>query len=133
MTSSRLAIAILLQGLDDWIPLVAIDGLARQEGWISSEDRREAVLTVLDELAEGDFIRLGTVDSKGFIPWNEPITVSIARIREIWESGLEGEWEFVAWACNTEVGDQRASEVAYPTRGGESMDNEPPGQTSCRS
>jgi hypothetical protein len=57
---------ILIAGLDDWMPLAAVIGLAREHGMIRDRDATEASIASLPELTERHLIELGNVSDGGF-------------------------------------------------------------------
>ena len=108
---SDLAMRVLREGLDDWVPLAAIVGMARQSGISSDEEVKAATAAVLRELIDNGLASLGQVTSKGFIPSNEPRKTAIERVLSSKGLNTADTWEFNAWLNNTENGDALARQA----------------------
>jgi len=100
---------VLEEGTDDWVPLVAIAGFARQLGHHSAVQVQNAVLQSLKRMAEGGLIEIGTVDHSGFHAWTTPVGESLSKLEEAFRSESAAQWDFLAWTCNTEEGDRQAT------------------------
>jgi hypothetical protein len=78
--ATAVAHEILRAGVDDWVPLLAIEGMARLQGSRSETESREAALSALKELAISGLVSIGEVSDGGFFPWDEPVEDAIARV-----------------------------------------------------
>jgi hypothetical protein len=104
--------AVLRAGLDDWVPLAAIEGFARQLGAKEESDVIDLSLRAVRELARGGLVVLGDVSDEGFFEWSGPLDESLVRIERAWRTLDELERGFACWLRNTPRGDQRAQTVA---------------------
>jgi hypothetical protein len=108
--TERLSDSILRAGLDDWVPLAAIEGWARQFGIDGDAELLNVSLAAIRALAEERLVLLGEVSDGGFFEWNEPLDRSLARVRRAWPLGTH-ERGFACWLKNTSLGDDRARAV----------------------
>jgi len=104
---------VLVMGLDDWVPLLAVDMAAMKAGW-NDEERRDVVLAAIQSLAEGGLVEIGElIRGAGFRPWGTSVDTSIARLRARYRVAPDDEietsdqWWFDCWLNNTPSGDQR--------------------------
>lgn len=105
--TTPLAQAVLAAGVDDWVPLRAIDGLARQLDRSANEERLQRnVLDTVVALVGSDLVEVGEVSDGGFFAWNEPTTAWLTRIERAYEGGDADQWGFVVWVSNTSRGDE---------------------------
>jgi hypothetical protein len=106
---SALAHAVLVSGLDDWVPLLAIDGLARQLGMSTDgQIRRERIVGAVVELVDAGLVEIGTVTGEGFTIWDGQPHEWIARLgRDVGARTCSKE-EFAWWTDNTPLGDKVA-------------------------
>lgn len=111
---SLLARDILQAGLDDWVPLAAIDGLARRAAARPGADAVDLGVAAIRELVERDLAVVGEVSDGGFFQWPESLELSLDRIATAWRSLPSAEWGFICWLDNTPAGD----ELARTTGGG---------------
>jgi hypothetical protein len=105
---SSLAKAILKEGTDDWVPLLAVAGLAKQLGAVDEVDVVDQSLGALGELVDRGLVELGSVSDEGFLAWPEAPPVTLARVEATWRASTAGEWEFCCWVNNTDNGDREA-------------------------
>lgn len=105
---SKLSTKILLAGLDDWVPLAAVDGLARKLGSSSDSDAAQASLAAVRELAESRLVELGDVSDGGFYAWDDSTEEALTRIAEARSTLDPSEWGFFCWVRNTATGDTLA-------------------------
>ena len=99
---------ILKAGIDDWVPLFAIEGLARLQGANSQAQAREAALKAIEELATACLVQIGEVSDGGFFEWEGSVEEALARARAIWETTDRDHWGFAVWIANTAAGDEAA-------------------------
>src|SRR3954466_2740671 len=112
---SSLAQAILEAGVDDWVPLRAIDGLAVQlRPDDSLSERKAAVLDVLKGLMGDGLVVVGDVTDGGFFEWPEDQVSSLARLTSDYAVEDPRHWEFAVWVANTPRGDINAKLNQHP-------------------
>ena len=104
----HLAQEILRVGFDDWVPLLAVDGLARQSGARNDAEAIELGLAAIRTLVERGLAVIGQVADQGFIESDTPLDASLARIERAWRTLDSDEWGFISWLRNTPAGDARA-------------------------
>ena len=80
----RLAQEILRSGFDDWVPLLAVYGLARQLDASEGAEAIELGLAAIRALAEGGLVVVGEVGAQGFSEWSMPLDAALARIAQAW-------------------------------------------------
>lgn len=118
---SELSQRILSAGLDDWIPLAAVDGFARQLGSVSDGEVIASGVRAIRDLAEEGLVVLGSVSDNGFVEWAQPMDEAIARLEAAWRTLDRNEWGFACWLNNTSRGDERARSfdggVPFPPSG----------------
>lgn len=117
MTVARaLAREILQAGLDDWVPLAAVEGIARRHGDLSDEDIRDSSIEAIMQLAIDGLVEIGEVSDGGFFEWNETLDAALKRVRKMWETAGPNSWGFAVWISNTPAGDEEAAVSQHPPR-----------------
>lgn len=108
-TPEGLASLVLEMGLDDWVPLKAIEDLARSTG--GDAESEETVHHVVNEsirqLALRGLIQIGEVSDGGFFAWQEPLEQAVARLDRLWSEPPDVRG-FACWTSNTATGDRSA-------------------------
>lgn len=66
----ELSTRILREGLDDWVPMLAIEGMARKLKIPAGSPTHDAIDRSLRELLDLQLISIGTVGRQGFAQWN---------------------------------------------------------------
>lgn len=107
---SPLALEILQAGLDDWVPLAAIEGMAAHG--CAQGDVREQSLAAISELAREGLVEIGEVSDSGFFGWDQPLDDALDRVREIWDGTDRNTWGFSVWVSNTPAGDRVAEHLS---------------------
>jgi hypothetical protein len=111
MTDS-LADAILAAGVDDWVPLRAIDGLARRLAPDDGLDQNHAAaVSALSDLIRKGLVELGVVGADGFVRWPGSPQAWASRVVELYDSAGADARDFAVWSSNTPSGDQRGAVV----------------------
>jgi Nucleotidyltransferase of unknown function (DUF6036) len=105
-----LAHGILDAGLDDWVPLLANDGLARKS--YAGSDVTQAAMGAVREILTAGLAEIGDVSDGGFSAWDEPLDEALARVEALWETTDQGHGGFVLWVSNTAAGDALARKLA---------------------
>jgi hypothetical protein len=95
-------------GLDDWVPLAAVEGIARRHGNGSEQEIREASIEAIKELVLGGLVEIGDVSDGGFFELDETLDAALKRMRETWETTGPNVWGFAVWLSNTPAGDNEA-------------------------
>jgi hypothetical protein len=102
---TRLLVDVLKEGIDDWVPLGAIDGLARRHVGERTDLRRAAVEDVVCELLRSGLAEVGSVDEEsGFVAWEVPIDAALEHVSDLLKRDDPGLWWFDAWVRLTEIG-----------------------------
>ncbi|MFF0067218.1 hypothetical protein ACFYRC_38135 [Streptomyces sp. NPDC005279] len=100
---------LLVEGLDDWVPVDRLIGLAREAAEPSSGDFRALAGEVLADVVRGGLMAVGEIGDTGFEPWAgdddavlHRVVVALDRVAWIPAGG-------VCWLANTPEGDRLAS------------------------
>lgn len=96
---------ILVEGLDDWVPVDRLIGRAR-ELRPSGEECKSLFRQALDLLLSQGFAVAGEVGDEGFVPWSGSVPQVMERVVSQCE---ELAWEPLGagcWLANTRVGDE---------------------------
>lgn len=109
---TELSLKVLAAGLDDWVPLAAVDDFARQLGAVSDADAAKADLEAIRQLVEGKLVVLGEVSDGGFFECDEPSEETLARVGQARRTLGRNQWGFICWLQNTPDGDERARKTA---------------------
>jgi hypothetical protein len=102
----------LIEGLDDWVPLLAVDAAARRLApQVAPDRRREGILQTVRELLDRGLVEAGIVtEADGYIPLREPTSAVLTRIRNAFTEDDNPEmWGYVIWLNNTPAGDALAN------------------------
>jgi hypothetical protein len=105
---SQLSLRVLAEGLDDWVPLAAVRGIALQLGDVESGQASEASVASVRELAEHDLVEIGKVSDGGFFACDDPVDTIMDIIVNATRTSDLREWGFLYWLCNTPDGDRLA-------------------------
>ena len=105
---SKLSMRILIAGLDDWMPLAAVIGLAREHGMIQGSDATEASIASLRELTVRHLIELGNVSDGGFFVHEKSSDDVLSSLANDIRVSDARQWEFSYWVQNTSDGDALA-------------------------
>lgn len=100
----NLELEILRDGLDDWVPLLAIDGMARQ----LANSPQEFVIAAVVNLVVNRFVVIGKVVGHRFVVWDGAYEGVESWLRDVYRHRDEREWGFAFWLNNTPLGDERA-------------------------
>jgi hypothetical protein len=104
--------SVLAAGVDDWVPLRAIDGLASRRNPTADDiELRRIAVDTIRELLANDLVEIGDVSDGGFFRWEGSSDDWLRRIERVYESlGLD-ERSFAVWINNTEAGDEVGRQV----------------------
>ncbi|WP_239308299.1 MULTISPECIES: hypothetical protein [unclassified Frankia] len=102
-----LAKEILKAGLDDWVPLLAVDSLARR--FLSSTDEdsvHREVIETINYLVVENLVEIGEITDGGFSPWGDSVADALMRIKHSYQGFDANRWGFTCWLNNTPQGDR---------------------------
>lgn len=107
MIESRVYADVLIEGLDDWVPIDQLIWAARQE--TGGGPWQDYFTALLHQLLDQGLIRIGELADEGFAPWSGDPDEIVRLVREdlarlSWEPKLGSR----AWIANTEAGDEAA-------------------------
>jgi hypothetical protein len=105
---SLLSLRVLMTGLDDWVPLAAVHGLARQLGAVGDAAASEASIASIRELTQHHLVELGNVSDGGFFADENPDDRTLSHIANVMRTADVREWGFSYWMQNTPAGDALA-------------------------
>jgi hypothetical protein len=103
--------AVLLRGLDDWVPYADVEWEVRQVGRGQGESETvEAAVAVIGALVDQGLMEIGEISSKakGFVEWEIPLEEALARVRHAREHFDRVAWLMCCWLRNTPEGDRLA-------------------------
>ncbi|MGW5608875.1 hypothetical protein ACWEWI_22750 [Streptomyces sp. NPDC003753] len=99
---------LLEEGLDDWVPVDRLVGLAQETVEHSGRDFREVATETLTQLVSGGLMQVGDLGDSGFEAWSGTPDDIVRRV----VSTLEGfDWRpqgGACWLANTAHGNSRA-------------------------
>jgi hypothetical protein len=102
---------ILKAGLDDWVPLAAVDGFIRQMGGVPDSEAPDLAVEVIRRLATAGLIEIGQVSDGGFKRLDLPLEVVLKHLVEAWRTQDRNNWGFAFWLNNTPEGDRTAASL----------------------
>jgi hypothetical protein len=110
MDSKAIIRELLVEGLDDWVPVDRLIWLAREESEQSGGDFRSLAIELLTELMRDGLMDIGELGDTGFEPWSGDADAVLARLVTALD---QVDWMpagGVCWLANTPQGDRMASE-----------------------
>ncbi|WP_103529661.1 hypothetical protein [Streptomyces sp. SM12] len=107
MIDRRVFADVLIEGLDDWVPIDQLIWAAREAGKESSW--KDLFVELLHFLLENGLVQIGELAAEGFSPWRgdagEVVQLVLDDLERLsWEPQLGSR----AWIANTEAGDEAA-------------------------
>ncbi|XVV06007.1 hypothetical protein ACQPW3_11725 [Actinosynnema sp. CA-248983] len=107
MIDERIFADVLIEGLDDWVPIDQLIWAAREE--TKGPSRKEFFAELLHFLLENGLIQIGELAAAGFKPWRgsagEVVQVVLDDLERLsWDPKLGSR----AWIANTEAGNEVA-------------------------
>jgi hypothetical protein len=103
-----IVVEIIIEGLDDWVPLHVIDYLVLES---YTEVVAEMVsLEVIRGLVATGLIEIGEIVN-GFRAWELPLPESLNRVLEVYRKGAWENWAFACWIRLTDKGKEVAKNV----------------------
>jgi hypothetical protein len=108
--TTDLKTAVLTEGLDDWVHLLAIDFAAqRLHPSLGQGERQELIIDVVEQLLSDVLAEAGTVtENGGFVALHEPTSDVIQRVRVAFLDDNPNMWGYAVWLNNTPAGDALA-------------------------
>lgn len=109
MNSENIVRELLVEGLDDWVPVDRLIGLVRESEGLRDKEFKEAATGVLDHVLRRELMAVGELGESGFEAWpgtvEENVAKAVATLDKLnWEP-LGG----ACWLSNTAKGDSEAS------------------------
>ena len=104
---------LLEEGIDDWLPVDRLIGLAGQLSAQSGEGRRDLTEKLLGHLVRGGLMQVGDLGETGFEAWPGDADSAIRRVLEsldavAWQPAGGG-----CWLANTAAGDREVSGTGW--------------------
>lgn len=100
---------LLVEGLDDWVPVDRLIGLAREAAERSRSDFRAVAIEVLTHLVRDGFMIVGELGGGGFEAWpgsaDEVLERAVAALDGVHWAPAGGGF----WLMNTPKGDRTAA------------------------
>jgi hypothetical protein len=110
--TTALGTKILIEGLDDWVPLLSVHFLAEKVyPGLGEPALRELIVETIEGLVDRHLAQVGAITDGGFSPWSGSIDVVRLRLTEAFASNDESDWSFAAWLNNTPDGDAAARQA----------------------
>ena len=113
--TTDLRTAVLTEGMDDWVHLLAIDIAAeRLHPHLAQGARHGLIVEVIAQLLNDALAEAGTVTEKdGFVALREPTSDVVQRVRGAFLNENPDMWGYAIWLNNTPAGDAfaRAAEA----------------------
>ncbi|MEU4743521.1 hypothetical protein AB0G02_24080 [Actinosynnema sp. NPDC023658] len=107
MIDRRIFADVLIEGLEDWVPIDQLIWAAREE--VAGHTWKEFFAELLHFLLEDGLIQIGELAAEGFSPWkgaaDEVVQLVLDDLERLsWEPKLGSR----AWIANTEAGNEVA-------------------------
>ncbi|KOX16378.1 hypothetical protein ADK67_40250 [Saccharothrix sp. NRRL B-16348] len=107
MIEKRIFADVLIEGLEDWVPIDQLIWAAREES--NGRPWKESFTELVHFLLEHDLIQIGELAAEGFSPWKgtagEVVQLVLDDLERLsWEPKLGSR----AWIANTEAGNEVA-------------------------
>ena len=99
---------ILAEGVDDWVPIDAVIGLARKISEGSGGDFKSITIELIKYLILGGLMVAGDIGDDGFEGWDEPPSEMVRKVITQCESFDWNPLGAACWLSNTRAGDERA-------------------------
>lgn len=106
---------VLVEGLDDWVPLLSVEGLVRRERPDASDAQvKESVRDAVTFLVTRGLVEMGAVSDGGFWPAEATIQAQLTQLDAELTSPDSNCWGFALWLNNTRAGDSWGRAPASP-------------------
>ena len=103
-----IALEILAEGLDDWVPVDSVIGSARDAAAHTGTDFRSLATATITHLIKTGLMVAGDLGNEGFERWPEPPAAMAHRVIDQCESFGWEPLGAACWLANTAAGDERA-------------------------
>ncbi|MFG2577247.1 hypothetical protein [Streptomyces sp. NPDC048481] len=110
MDSKAIIRDLLVEGLDDWVPVDRLIWLAREESEQSGGDFRFLAIELLTELMRDGLMEIGELGDTGLEPWSGGAEAVLARLVTALDQVGWMPAGGVCWLASTSQGDRMASE-----------------------
>ncbi len=108
---------ILIEGVDDWVPIFAIDGYAKRLGLTEPAVRYRRIVEVIVRLIRGQLVTVGDLGHEnGFMAWPGTIDDLTTRVVNFNFTAAEYDWGVDLWTSNTAAGDRAGAAAAKRLR-----------------
>jgi hypothetical protein len=107
---TKLADAILIEGLDDWVPLDSAYAITKRLHPLTPEtDARELVVATVRDLLDTGMAELGILTrDDGFCTQHGSTSELTRMVADAFAEGGRDRWGYALWLNNTAAGDARA-------------------------
>ncbi|MGV4983306.1 hypothetical protein ACVB8X_01945 [Streptomyces sp. NRAIS4] len=108
MSTEYIIRELLEEGLDDWVPVDRLVGLAQETVEQSDRDFRDVATEALTQLVSGGLMEVGDLGESGFEAWNGTPDAIVKRVVSTLE---EFDWlpqGGACWLANTPHGNSQA-------------------------
>ena len=108
VTRNEITREVLVEGIDDWIPVDTLIALARESQDPQHGDFKSLTVSILESLLKQGFIDVGEIGETGFEAWPGEVDEVIAKAVRVLETV---EWTPLGgafWLANTPLGDATA-------------------------
>lgn len=95
---------ILAEGVDDWVPVDRIIGLAREIAVAEAGKFQSFAVRMIESLIGQGLMEVGEIGDSGFEQWNGDPGVLVARVIAICESFNWEPFGEACWLANTKKG-----------------------------
>ncbi|HEV7934116.1 MAG TPA: hypothetical protein VGP70_17635 [Actinomadura sp.] len=100
---------ILMEGLEDWVPVDRVIGLTRESKESQGEDFKAATVEVIESLLGRELIVVGEIGETGFEAWTGDIGDIVAKVVAKLDRVNWAPFGGVCWLANTPRGDSEVS------------------------
>ncbi|WP_249997469.1 hypothetical protein [Actinoplanes sp. M2I2] len=108
MNTDSMANEILIEGLDDWVPVDTVIGAAHEAADEAGLDFRALTVALLEQLILGGLMTAGDIGDTGFQSWPDPEPAMVRKVVAQVESFGWAPLGGACWLANTAIGDERA-------------------------
>ena len=109
MTRTDIIRELLIEGVDDWVPVDTLLALVRQAEDPPERDVRSLTASILHQLIEQGFIQVGEIGDSGFEAWPEGADDAVVKAVTALDAVDWMPHGGAFWLANTPLGDRRAA------------------------
>jgi len=108
VTINKIIREVLIEGLDDWVPVDRVIGMARESRNCEGEDYKSLTLKTIESLLKRGFVLVGEIGATGFEAWPGSVAEIMSKVANLLDS-LEWMPQGAAcWLVTTPLGDAQA-------------------------